>query len=236
VRAELIGGAGPGREIIAPGLRLREGATVVARVLQAAAGDGQGLLSLAGLRVRAQLPAQLVAGERLQLVVVGMLDEKVVLRLLRPEAKESIVRRIPASLVAELAVRGDGELLRVANALTGGVIALPGGLVAAIDPGEDGEGAEETAAERGQVLRVVLHSPSLGAIELRVALVGRRIGVGVATEPGEAFALASSGQAALQNRLELVTGLPSAVAVAVRRDPAPERPDPPSLGEVHLYA
>jgi hypothetical protein len=236
VRAEVIGGAGPGREILAPGLRLREGATVVARVLQAAAADGNGFLSLAGLRVRAQLPSQLMAGERLQLVVVGMLDDKVVLRLLKAEARESIVRRIPASLVAELAARGEGEFLRVANALTGGVIALPGSLVAAIDPEEEAEGTEETAAAQARALRVVLHSPTLGALELRVALVGRRIGVSVATEPGEAFALASSEQAALQDRLEAATGLSSAVAVAVRQGSAPERPEPPPLGEVRLYA
>jgi hypothetical protein len=140
-------------------------------------------------------------------------------------------------VVAQLATHGDGEMLRAATALTGGVVPLPGGLVVAIDPDEEPV-AEEDEEGRGvaQALRLVVHSPALGALELRVALMGGRIGVGVTAEPGAALALAAEEQAALAARLEAVTGLPSAVGVAARRGPAPERPEPPALGETTRYA
>lgn len=238
MHVEIVGGAGPGRELVAVGVRLREGATVVARVLEAAVGDdGMGLLSLAGTKVRAQLPSSLQAGSQLRLLVAGTVDDKVVLRLLQAET-ENATKDVPAHVVARLATGGDGELLRVANALTNGVVPLPGGLVVAIDPEEEQAPEEdgEADAETPQAVRLVIHSPALGALELRVALVAGRLGVGVTAEPGRALVLASEEQAALASRLEAVTGLPAAVGVAARRGPAPDRPEPPPLGEMTLYA
>lgn len=235
---EVVGGAGPGRELLAVGVRLREGATVVARVLEAAtADDAMGLLSLAGMKVRAQLPQALRAGQELRLLVAGTLDDKVVLKLLQSDT-EIPTRDVPAHVVARLATQGDGELLRVANALTDGVVPLPGGLVVAIHADEEPvpEEPEEEEADPPQALRLVIHSPALGALELRVALVGGRLGVGVTAEPGAPFALAAAAQPELAARLEAVTGLPSAVGVAERRGPAPERPDTPPPSEMTLYA
>lgn len=237
MNVEIVGGAGPGRELVAVGVRLREGATVVARVLEAATtDDGMGLLSLAGMKVRAQLPDALRAGDRLRLAVAGTIDDKVVLKLLAAES-ENEVRDVPARVVAQLATQGDGEMLRTAHALTDGVVPLPGGLVAVIDPDEQAAGGEEDEGEEApQAVRLVIHSPALGALELRVALLAGRIGVGVTADEGTPFALAAEEQAALATRLEAVTGLPSAVGVAVRRGPSPERPEPPQLGEMTLYA
>jgi hypothetical protein len=236
VNVEIVGGAGPGRELIAVGVRLREGATVVARVLEAAtADDGMGLLSLAGTKVKAQLPAALRAGQELRLLVAGVLDDKVVLRLMQAET-ENATHEISARVVADLATRGDGELLRAASALAGGVVPLPGGILAEIDPdlAPDDDGAEGEA--RPQALRLVIHSPVLGAVEVRVALLAGRLGVGVTTEPGPAFALAAAAQAELASRLEAVTGLPAAVGVGARVGKPPERPAPPALGGTALYA
>lgn len=237
MNVEVVGGAGPGRELIAVGVRLREGATVVARVLQAAtADDAMGLLSLAGMKVRAQLPQALRAGQELRLLVAGTLDDKVVLKLLTAESEQA-VRDVPSRVVAHLATQGDGEMLRAASALTNGVVPLPGGVVVAIDPDEEPVPEDgEDDGEAPQALRLVIHSPALGALELRVALLGGRIGVAVTADPGVAFALAAGEQAALATRLEAVTGLPAAVGVAERRGPSPERPEPPHLGETTLYA
>lgn len=238
MNVEIVGGAGPGRELVAVGVRLREGATVLARVLEAATGDdGMGLLSLAGAKVRAQLPAALQAGDRLRLLVAGTVDDKVVLKMLAADA-ENATRDVPAHAVAQLATQGDGELLRVAHALTDGVVALPGGLVVAIDPDEQADHGEEDPADddRPHAMRLVIHSPALGALELHVGLAAGRLGVAVTAEPGRAFSLAAEEQAALASRLEAVTGLPAAVGVAARRGPAPDRPEPPHLGEMTLYA
>lgn len=238
MNVEIVGGAGPGRELIAVGVRLREGATVVARVLEAAsADDGMGFLSLAGVKVRAQLPPSLQNGAQLRLLVTGTIDDKVVLRLLHAQT-ENATRDVPARVVARLATQGDGELLRAANALAGGLLSLPGGLVVAIHPDEEPvpEGEPETSDDQPRAMRLVIHSPSLGALELRVALLGGRLGVGVTAEPGRALALAIEEQGALADRLESVTGLPAAVGVAARIGAAPERPEPPALGEMTLYA
>jgi hypothetical protein len=235
MKAEIVGGAGPGREIVAPGLRLREGATVVARVLQAAGQDGFGLLSLAGARVRAQLPAQLQAGQRLGLLVAGMVDDKVVLRLLDTNT-DNLARRVPASQLADRALRGDGQLLRAAAELADGLVPLPGDLLLQVDPDDAGEEQAEDGEEQAAALRLVLHSPVLGALELRVALIAGRIGVAVTADPGRAFALAAEEQAALTERLEAVTGLAAAVGVQARRGDPPRRPEPPELGEVRVYA
>lgn len=82
----------------------------------------------------------------------------------------------------------------------------------------------------------MVHSPLLGALELRVALVAGKIGVGVTTEKGKALSLATEAQADLVARLEAVTGLPSAVGVAGRTGPPPEPPVAPTLPELRLYA
>jgi hypothetical protein len=235
VNIERVGAAGPGREILAFGVRLREGATVVARVLAASAEDGFGLLSLAGARVRAQLPQALREGETLRLLVVGTLDDKVVLKLVRAEAGTE-AKDVPARVIAEMATKGDGELLRAATTLAGGVVPLPGGLLAAIDPEETPEGMQDAEGNEPHALRLVIHSPILGAIEMRIALIAGRLGVGVTAEPGPAFSLASEAQIELTRRLEAVTGLPAAVGVAVRQGPPPEAPAPPDLGEVGFYA
>jgi hypothetical protein len=238
VNVEIVGGAGPGRELVAVGIRLREGATVLARVLEAAtADDGMGLLSLAGAKVRAQLPQALQVGDRLRLLVAGTIDDKVVLKLLGAETANA-TRDVPAHAVAQLATQGDGELLRLAHALTDGVVPLPGGLVVAIDPDEEAASEEEDGGgeEQPQAMRLVIHSPALGALELRVGLAAGRLGVAVTAEPGRPFALAAEEQAALASRLEAVTGLPAAVGVTARRGPAPDRPEPPPLGEMTLYA
>ncbi|MBM3677557.1 MAG: flagellar hook-length control protein FliK, partial [Actinobacteria bacterium] len=138
---------------------------------------------------------------------------------------------MPARVVAELATSGDGQQLRVASALAGGVVPLPGGVLAQIDPDEAPE-VEEEGVERGHALRLVVHSPALGPIELRVALLGGRLGVAVTAEAGAAVDLATEAQGELAARIETVTGLPAAVGVSARRGPAPERPIPPSLGEL----
>ncbi len=83
MNVEVVGGAGPGRELLAVGVRLREGATVVARVLEAASGDdGLGLLSLAGAKRQGAAARGARAGQDLRLLVAGMLDDKVVLKIL----------------------------------------------------------------------------------------------------------------------------------------------------------
>ena len=164
----------------AAAIRLRLGAEVAARVIEAPGPDGRGLLSLAGAVVRAKLPHGLHAGDRLQLHVAGRDGDQIVLRRVAEEHPSAA--GVPSSVVAELAQSGDGDQLRAALALAGGPIPLPGGRVLTVEPdaGEESEGRER--AEEGSV-QVVLHTPALGALELRLGLHGGSLSLDVIADP-----------------------------------------------------
>src|SRR5262245_32756283 len=160
----------------AAAIRLRVGAEVAARVVEAAGPDGRGLLSLAGAVVRARLPLGLHAGDKLRLNVVGRDGDRIVLRRVAEDRPAS--GALPASVVAELAESGDGEQLRTAVALAGGPIPLAGGRVLTVEPDAGGETSGREGEEDGSV-RIVLHTPALGALELRLGLHGGSLDVSV---------------------------------------------------------
>ena len=76
-----------------PGLSLRPGMTVVARVLEQQA--GRGMLSLAGAVLAAELPENLNEGDRLRLRVQETGPERVVLRLLAETPPAAIGLPLP---------------------------------------------------------------------------------------------------------------------------------------------
>lgn len=213
-------------------VRLRLGAEVIARVIEAAGDDGRGLLSLAGAVVRARLPAGLVAGDRLRLVVSGRDGDKLVLRLLKEE--HASVKDLPAGVIADLAESGDGEQLRAAVALAGGPIALPGGRVLTVEPDGGDKAAAEERPDEGAV-RVVLHTPSLGALELHIGLHGSCLDVNVTAATGVAEAAASAA-ADLRASVQSATGLPATVEVVERRGAAPLVPFVPAVSGMERFA
>jgi hypothetical protein len=214
----------------AAAIRLRVGAEVAARVVEPPGPDGRGLLSLAGAVVRARLPLGLHAGDRLRLHVVGRDGDQLVLRRV---SEERPVSGLPASVLAELAESGDGEQLRAALALAGGPIPLPGGRVLTIEPDAEDEAAARDRPDEGSV-RVVLHTPTLGALELRLGLHGGSLAVEVIADP--AVAAAASGAAPeLREAVLSSTGLASQVGVVERRGAAPLAPAVIPVDEVRRY-
>ncbi|HYW28729.1 MAG TPA: flagellar hook-length control protein FliK, partial [Gaiellales bacterium] len=77
------------------------------------------------------------------------------------------------------------------------------------------------------VAAFVLHSPALGAIEVRITLAPGGVRAGVITAPGEAAEAAGRALQQLQDRLAAATGRPAAVAVSPRPPgvPAPRPPE-----------
>ena len=154
--------------------RLEPGSELVARLVSAPPNGGRGLISLAGMMLEAQLPAGLLPGQKLHLRVVearpGQLRVRIVTQPPRPEeATESVTK-----LAGELAARGDGALLRAAlHFADGSPLWLPGGVAAQIhvDPEARGGGRAEGPA-RGPAGEAgfILHSPELGAIEVRLRM------------------------------------------------------------------
>lgn len=76
-----------------PGLTLRPGMTVVARVHEQQA--GRGMLSLAGALLTAELPEGVAEGDRLRLQVQEVDPERIVLRLLSDTAPTAIPLPLP---------------------------------------------------------------------------------------------------------------------------------------------
>jgi hypothetical protein len=217
-------------------LALAPGKDLVARVVGAPTGGGRGLIALAGIVLEARLPAGLTAGQTLHL------------RVLRADARELVVqlrgdgddgeaageRAATARLAGELAVRGDGELLRAALGLADGPLWLPDGAAATVtvdpDGGEDGPDRDGSAGEAA----FTLHCPRLGALQVRLRLAPGGVRAAVVTPPGALTALAEAGLPDLEAGLRRATGVPA--TAAVRERPASEPAPAPPGGAFDGYA
>src|SRR4051794_13484700 len=192
----------------------------MARVVEAPGPDGRGLLSLAGAVVRAKLPPGLHVGDRLHLHVAARDGDRLVLR--RVPEERAAAGGVPPSVVAELAQSGDGDQLRAALALAGGPIQLPGGRVLTVEPEPDDDAPGREHAGEGSV-RVVLHTPALGALELRLGLHGGVLDVDVVADAAVAAA-AANALPELRDAVLSATGLAPHVELVERRGAAPPAP------------
>jgi hypothetical protein len=232
--------AGPG----APGAQvvLRQGAEVVARVVEAPVNGGRGVLSLAGALLAARLPAGLVVGQTLALTVAGAERGEILLRL-RAAATGGGAEGAPrAKLAGALAASGDGDLVRIAAALQppGGGVELPGGELVAIQlhaPAEaphpridgDVEGESPADRERDAEAGFVLHSAAFGPLEVRLQMIGGALSATVVVDPAAADA-ARSALPDLAAGLARAVGAEVAVGLRERTDGAP-RPAVPRTEE-----
>jgi hypothetical protein len=222
VVAKALGGA------LARELELQVGSEVVARVAAGPGPDGRGVLSLAGFLHTARLPAGVREGEKLRLRVAGADGGALLLRLAGDDGGSS-AGASAARVAGALAVRGDGDLVRVGLELAGaaGALALPDGSSArvSLDAGSSRRAAGRDAPAEA---RVVLDAPALGPIEVRLRLDAADVSVVVRVEPGRAQDLAQRGAAELTAALERATARPAVVSVAARAAedmrPAPPRP------------
>jgi flagellar hook-length control protein FliK len=214
---------------LAAELELRVGDELVARVAALPGPDGRGLLSLAGTLHSARLPTGLREGQKLRLQVAGAEEGALVLRLLGEEASSAS----PTRVAGALAVRGDGELLRAALGLAGagGALALPDGSSARVAFDDESPEREQSGADAPCEASVLLHSPALGPIEVRVRLDAAGVSAVVGVEPGRAAEIAEQGAPALAAALERAASRPAVVAVAPRQADE-KRPDPPRPTDV----
>ena len=207
-------------------LALAAGKDLVARVVSAPLGGGRGLISLAGVILEARVPAGLAAGQSLHLRVTRADAEELVVRIVRDDGGRPD-QQASARLAGELALRGDGDLLRVALGLADGPLWLPGGAAATItvEPEDEGEG-DSGGGEGGGEAAFTLHCPDLGAIEVRLRIGAGRVRAGVVTPPGGLTQRAEAALPDLIAALERATGRPAAAAVLARPGSAPS-PAPP---------
>ena len=204
-------------------LALAAGKDLVARIVSAPLAGGRGLISLAGVILEARVPPGLLAGQILQLRVTRADAEEVVVRIVH-DAAEHPDQQASSRLAGELALRGDGDLLRVALGLANGPLWLPGGAAATITI-EPEDAVEKDAAGGGEAA-FTLHCPKLGAIEVRLRIDAAGVRAGVVTPAGPLTDLAETALPELVAGLERATGRPAAAAVLARSD-SDQAPVPP---------
>ena len=174
-----------------PDLRLREGASVVARVASRA--ETHGVIVLAGVPLTAELPPEVRAGETLHLRVQDVSDERVTLRL-DPQAAQAAPQPVqdpgapPSPRPAQLAVEEP--------------------------PRRPPGGAEGSAG-----VSLSFDSSVLGRLDLRIDLTRGSVQATVEAPAGRSFELASEAAARLQDALAVKTARPAAVRVTARRQP-----------------
>jgi hypothetical protein len=205
-------------------LRLEVGSQLVARLVSTPAGGGRGLISLAGHLLEAQLPPGLEPGATLPLRVERADPEQVMVRIL-PDSDSSRDHAATQRLAGELAVRGDGDLLRASLAMSGGTVWLPGGPAAEVEVEPDEEAQGQAGTSSGEAA-FVLHDPLLGAIEVRLQMAAGSVRAAITTPPGTLAERAADGLPELVKALEEATGRQAAAAVSERPPTAPS-PRPP---------
>lgn len=207
---------------------LQPGAEIVARVAAAASpGGGHGLLALAGFLLPARLPPELAAGTRLPLVVAGRDADTLVLRVRADGQPRGQDAAPPDAFAGALAASGDGELLQAALVLSPGKpLALPDGGRAAVslDGGRPGGGRASA--------RVVVHSPRLGPIEIRLRLGDAEAAAHVVVDPAAA-PVAWAAAPELSDRVGRVSAAPCRVTLEKR---SPDGPAPSLALDFDAYA
>jgi hypothetical protein len=153
-----------------PEVNLRPGAAVLARV--ASRGEHHGVIVLAGIPLKAQLPADVEAGATLRLKVEDVTPERVTLRV-----DPGVAPAPPPPMAAP----------------------PPRARVAVQEPPARRRGAE---GEPVDVVSLAFQSPALGRLDLRLELRGGHLLAAVAAGVGKPFDVASEGGERLRANLE----------------------------------
>lgn len=176
---------------------LRAGTMLAARVLDRE--GARGTLLLNGVRVPAQLPPELAAGDALRVVVQEATAERVVLQVVPRDAPPP-------------------------PAVTGGwaesyALALPGGAAARVLVEPDAEGSAG-AAGAAPARRVTLRydSPALGRLDLVLDLDASSVSGTVHATAGDPARRARAEAAVLRDALASATGRPATVSVRDREE------------------
>jgi hypothetical protein len=176
----------------APDVPLTPGRMLPARVLERGP-NGMGIIDLSGAVLTAKLPEELEAGERLRLMVKGTTNDQLLLQVV-PRASSPYAAQAPAP--AEVNLPGGGRLQVVER---------------------DGGGGAEGEGPAAVTLRVEL--PSLGPVELRVALDASGIAADLALGDGPPLERGEAALPALREAITTATRLAARVSARRRRDP-----------------
>lgn len=183
------------RAVLASDIKLAVGRELMARVATVGTG-GRGTLSLAGVLLEAELPANVHAGEELRLQVRELTPEKVVLAIRTDAAQPPVVVPVEAPRVP-----------------------LPGGGFVKVTERDAGAGsAGSESGEQTHTLRLRYDAPSLGPVDLHFTLSAGALALMVAVAPG-AYETTDDHSSRLREMLARATERPATVTVLARREP-----------------
>jgi hypothetical protein len=184
------------RAVLGTEIKVMPGRALMARVVAADA-QGRGSLSIAGFLVEAELPPDVRAGEDLRLTVREVTPERVVLSLSDEHQPGAPVAGVPAA-PAPLTVP------------------LPGGATLQVTE-RDARGGE--AGSPSHTLTLRFQAPALGDVDLRFALDGGALGLGVTVDPGEPLDAARADAETLRGALAGAVQWAVSITVTPRRQP-----------------
>ena len=176
-----------------PDVTIREGASIMARVLSK--GEGHAVITIAGIPVTAQVPPEVQAGATLRLRVQEVTPERVTLQLTPDQPAQASPNQVigtftPGAQPVQAKVEVEERPAR--------------------RRGADGEPAD--------IVSLAFTSPALGRLDLRLELRGERLLTEITTPAGRPAAIANEGVERLRARLE-AKGLEATVRVRPRHQP-----------------
>jgi hypothetical protein len=212
------------RVLVGPDIKIVPGRAVMARVVQAPAGQ-KGSLSIAGYLLEAELPENVQAGQDLRLVIRDVNAERVLLAITDPHdadhGRQAESQPAPQSpeAQAEHAQAGGGVSDPSLAAQGGwGPVPLPGGGTVQVTE-RDAGGARGRAGDRQDVV-LRYNAPALGSVDLRFQMDAGALSLAVTLPAGQPLELAQAGAESLrQALLQAVPGRAVSVTVAPRRKP-----------------
>jgi hypothetical protein len=204
------------RVLVGPDIKIVPGRAVMARVVQAPAGQ-KGSLSIAGYLLDAELPENVQAGQDLRLVIRDVSPERVLLAITDPHESDRAQpsQQAPPSQEAQATQQAqtpDTSLVAQPP------IPLPGGGHVQVTE-RDGGGAGGQAGDRQNIL-LRYDAPALGSVDLRFQMDAGALSVAVTLPTGQPLELAQAGAESLrQALLQAVPGRAVSVTIAPPREP-----------------
>ena len=204
------------RVLVGPDIKIVPGRAVMARVVQAPAGQ-KGSLSIAGYLLDAELPENVQAGQDLRLVIRDVSPERVLLAITDPHDSDQAhpTQQAPPTQEAQPTQQAQTP---DASLVAQPPIPLPGGGHVQVTE-RDGGGAGGQAGDRQNIL-LRYDAPALGSVDLRFQMDAGALSLQVTLPAGQPLELAQAGAESLrQALLEGAGGRAVSVTVAPRREP-----------------
>lgn len=201
----------------APALPLRVGETLGGRI--AVSPTGERMLMIAGVRIPAQLPADVPAGQALRLQVTESSPDKLVLQIVRdPGAAPDSAVLAPRDAVqqpAQTAVQNPVLTMPMPTGASARVWVDP-------DGAGQGDGHDAARAEKARTGSMVVRydSPDLGRVDIVLRLDAERLEATVLAPAGEPLAHVRGASAKLREALLVATQVPVSLQTGGRTEDA----------------